>query len=185
VQTSSGDIQAGRVVNCAGADAGRIAQMLNMQVAIQGFPIQVSVTAAAEPFIKHLVYAAGHRLTLKQAANGTLLIGGGWPAKVSAVTQLPVVDLDSLLGNLRLAKYVVPAIGEAQLVRSWAAIVNGTADWKPIIGEAPKHKGFFFNLFPWTGFTAGPISALVTAELVLGRKPSIDIKRYSALGEVS
>lgn len=183
VRTSGGDIQASRVVNCAGADAGRIAAMLNMDVAIQGFPIQVSVTAAAEPFIKHLVYAAGLRLTLKQAANGTLLIGGGWPARINAVTGLPVVDLDSLLGNLRVAKQVVPAIGEAQLVRSWAATVNGTADWKPIIGEAPKHKGFFFNLFPWTGFTAGPISALVTSELVMGRTPSIDIKRYSSLSE--
>ncbi len=184
VRTSAGDIEAARVVNCAGAEAGRIARMLNMDVAIQGFPIQVSVTAPAEPFIKHLVYAAGHRLTLKQAANGTLLIGGGWPAKISNITGQPVAGLDSLLGNLRLAKYVVPAVGEAQLMRSWAAIVNGTADWKPIIGEAPKHKGFFFNLFPWTGFTAGPISALVTSELVLGRKPSIDITRYSALSGV-
>lgn len=185
VRTGRGSIQAARVINCAGADAGRIAAMLNMNVAIQGFPIQVSVTAAAEQFIKHLVYAAGLRLTLKQAANGTLLIGGGWPARINGQSGQAVVDLDSLLGNLRVAKQVVPAIGEAQLVRSWAAIVNGTADWKPIIGEAPKHKGFYFNLFPWTGFTAGPISALVTSELVRGCQPSIDIGRYSALSEIT
>jgi glycine/D-amino acid oxidase-like deaminating enzyme len=41
----------------------------------------------------------------------------------------------------------------------------------------------FFNFFPWTGFTAGPISALVTAELVLGRRPPIDITPYSSLAE--
>jgi glycine/D-amino acid oxidase-like deaminating enzyme len=50
-----------------------------------------------------------------------------------------------------------------------------------VIGEVPKHKGFYFNFFPWTGFTAGPISALTTAEVVLGRRPSIDIARYSSL----
>jgi len=37
------------------------------------------------------------------------------------------------------------------------------------------------NMFPWMGFTAGPISALITAELVLGRKPAIDLSRFSIL----
>ena len=86
-----------------------------------------------------------------------------------------------MIENLKTAQLVVPAVAGAHLVRTWAAIVNGTADWKPVIGEAPGHKGFYFNFFPWTGFTAGPISALTTAELVLGRKPSIDIARYSSL----
>ena len=179
--TSAGTIQARRVVNCAGASGGKIAAMLGIDVAVQGFPIQVNVTAPVAPIIKHLVYAAGHRLSLKQTANGTLLIGGGWPARLNGVPGHPVVDLHSMIENLKTAKLVVPAVGGAQLVRTWAAIVNGTADWKPIIGEAPRHKGFYFNFFPWTGFTAGPISALTVAELVLGRRPSIDIARYSSL----
>lgn len=178
--TSAGPIRARRVVNCAGADAGRIGAMLGMNVPIEGFPIQVSVTAPVAPVIKHLVYAAGHRLSLKQAANGSMIIGGGWPAQLNERAE-PVVDHDSLVGNLQTAQRVVPQVAKAQLVRSWAAFVNGTADWKPIIGEAPQHKGFYFCMFPWTGFTAGPISALTTAELILGRKPGIDIARYSAL----
>ena len=180
VMTSRGMLRPVRVVNCAGADAGRIAAMLGICIGIQGFPIQVSVTAPVEPFTKHLVYAAGHRLTLKQAVNGTILIGGGWTARMRGAEA--VVDLDALRGNLAVARHVVPRVGHAELVRSWAAIVNGTADWKPIIGEAPGHRGFFFNLFPWTGFTAGPISAQVISELILGRKPCIDIARLSALG---
>ena len=60
--------------------------MLGIEVAVQGFPIQVNVTAPVAPIIKHLVYAAGHRLSLKQTANGTLLIGGGWPARRRSAT---------------------------------------------------------------------------------------------------
>jgi glycine/D-amino acid oxidase-like deaminating enzyme len=37
------------------------------------------------------------------------------------------------------------------------------------------------NIFPWMGFTAGPISALVTAALVMGRTPPVDISGFSAL----
>lgn len=181
--TSAGVIEARRVVNCAGAAAGKVAAMLGIDVAVQGFPIQVNVTAAVAPAVPHLVYAAGHRLTLKQTANGTFLIGGGWPARLDPRTGRALVDFNSMMANLATAKRVVPIVGSADLVRSWAAIVDGTEDWKPIIGEAPGHKGFFFNFFPWTGFTAGPISAVVTSELVLGKRPSIDIRRYSSLAE--
>ena len=180
VTTSRGVMQAGRVVNAGGADAGRIAAMLGVALDVQGVPIQVSVTAPVERFTSHLVYAAGRRLTLKQAANGTILIGGGWPGALDAQGN-PVVDPTSLLGNLAMACAMVPGVAGAELVRSWAAIVNGTADWRPILGKVPGQPGFYMNFFPWTGFTAGPLASLVTAELILGRKPSFDLARVSVL----
>jgi glycine/D-amino acid oxidase-like deaminating enzyme len=184
-QTSGGPIRARRVVNCAGAEAGRVSAMLGMALPIEGHPIQVSVTEPVENFMKHLVYSAGERLTLKQVRNGSLLIGGGWPARRSGTSDRFVVSLDSLRANLRIAQTVVPRLGSVRLLRVWPAVVNGTADWKPILGEAPRLPGFFMNMFPWMGFTAGPISARVTAELVMGRKPFMDLEQFSALGHVA
>jgi len=180
-ETSAGPIHARRVVNCAGAEAGRVAKMLGLELPIEGHPIQVNVTEPVAPFIPHLVYFAGEKLTLKQAKNGSLIIGGGWPARWSSVAERPAVDLASLRANLATAAAVVPKVASARLLRVWPAIVNGTADWKPILGEVPGLPGFFMNMFPWMGFTAGPISALITAELVLGRKPAIDLSRFSIL----
>jgi glycine/D-amino acid oxidase-like deaminating enzyme len=184
-RTSRGTIRARRVVNCGGAEAGRIAAMLGLSLPIEGHPIQVNVTEPLEPFIAHLLYFAGEKLTLKQARNGSLLIGGGWPAHWSAADPRPVVSLESLRANLRVAQTVVPRLGSARLLRVWPAIVNGTADWKPILGEVPRLPGFFMNMFPWMGFTAGPISALVTAELVMGRQPSLDLRQFSAFRHVA
>jgi glycine/D-amino acid oxidase-like deaminating enzyme len=184
-QTSRGPIRARRVVNCGGAEAGRISAMLGLSLPIEGHPIQVNVTEPVEPFIEHLVYFAGEKLTLKQARNGSLLIGGGWPARWSAAGERPIVSLESLRANLRVAQAVVPRLGSARLLRVWPAIVNGTADWKPILGEVAGLPGFFMNMFPWMGFTAGPISALVTAELVMGRKPLMDLQQFSALRHVA
>jgi sarcosine oxidase, subunit beta len=183
-QTSRGPIRARRVVNSAGAEAGRISAMLGLTLPIEGHPIQVNVTEPVEPFISHLIYFAGEKLTLKQARNGSFLIGGGWPARWSAAGDRPVVSLESLRANLQIAQTVVPRLGSVRLLRVWPAIVNGTADWKPILGEVPGHRGFFLNMFPWMGFTAGPISALVTAELVMGRKPALDLRQFSALRHV-
>src|SRR5262245_27450851 len=184
-RTNRGTIRARRVVDCAGAEAGRVSAMLGVALPIEGHPIQVSVTEPAEPLVKHLVYFAGEKLTLKQARNGSFLIGGGWPARWSAAGDRPAVNLDSLRANLQVAQTVVPRLGSVRLLRVWPAIVNGTADWKPILGEVPGHPGFFMNMFPWMGFTAGPISARVTADLVMGRRPSLDIRQFSALRHVA
>ncbi|HLJ22134.1 MAG TPA: FAD-binding oxidoreductase [Stellaceae bacterium] len=179
-ETPAGPIQAGRIVNAGGANAGRIAAMLGIELPIQGVPIQVSVTEPAEPLVNHLVYFAGDKLTLKQAKNGSFLIGGGWSSLWSARAERPTVNPHSLRSNLRIARHVVPRLDSVSLLRVWPAVVNGTADWKPILGELPGRPGVFMTMFPWMGFTAGPMSALLTAELVLGRKPSLDVTAFSA-----
>ncbi|MDJ0950435.1 MAG: FAD-binding oxidoreductase [Alphaproteobacteria bacterium] len=180
-ETSGGPIRARRVVNCGGAEAGPISALLGLPLPIEGHPIQVNVTEPMAPFVEHLVYFAGEKLTLKQAGNGSLLIGGGWPARWSARDGRAVVDPDSLRANLRVAQTVVPGLASVRLIRVWPAVVNGTADWKPILGEAPGLPGFFLNIFPWMGFSAGPIAARITAELVMGRKPGWDLAPFSAL----
>jgi sarcosine oxidase, subunit beta len=179
-QTPSGPIRAGRVVNAAGAEAAAIGRMLGMELAIDGLPLQVSVTEPVAPLVHHLLYSAAGKLTLKQMGNGTCLIGGGWPSRRRADGSL-ALNPASLAANLAIAVATVPALAEARIARSWPAIVNGTADWRPMISEVPGRPGFFVSLFPWMGFTAGPIAARTTAELVLGRRPSIDLAAVSAL----
>jgi len=147
-----------------------VASWLGLDLPIEAHPIQVTVTERTAPLIPHLVYSAADRLSLKQTAQGSVLIGGGWPARLHERSGLPVVLEDSLVGNLRLAIAAVPAVARLRVVRSWAAIVNGTQDWRPILGELPGARGVFLCFFPWMGFTAGPHVARLIAELALGRR---------------
>ena len=179
-QTSQGPITAARVVNAAGAAAADVAQMLGVEIGLQGFPLQVTVTEPVGPLIPHLVYSAAGKLSAKQALNGTCLIGGGWPAHTRADGSL-ATNPASLTGNMARAARVIPALGQVRAVRSWTATVNGTADWRPIIGEVPGHAGFFLSLFPWMGFSAGPMTARMTADLVQGRAPALPLKGISSL----
>ncbi len=167
-RTSYGDIVAQKVVNCAGADAATIARMVGLDFAIEGHPIQVNVTEPVESLVKHLVYFAGEKLTLKQTRLGAFLIGGGWPAQRDESGRV-VVNAHSMRENLKVAVEVVPALATVQLLRTWPSIVNGTADWRPVFGEAPNVKGFFTCMFPWVGFTGGPIAARLVADAVLGK----------------
>ncbi|PJF08503.1 FAD-binding oxidoreductase [Pseudorhodobacter sp. MZDSW-24AT] len=182
VTTDKGQIRARRIVNAAGAAAGQIAEMLGLHLNIEGFPLQVTVTEPMAATIPHLVYSAAGKLSLKQVANGGLVIGGGWPAALRQDGGL-VTDPRSLTGNMGMAAGVVPSVGGVRALRSWTAWVNGTPDWRPILGEAPGLPGFFLALFPWVGFSAGPMTARITADLVLGRPPALPLKGISVLAD--
>ena len=182
VNTSDRTFRAARVINAAGAKAGEIAAMLGVDIVIDGFPLQVTVTEPVAPLIPHLVYSAAGKLSLKQAANGGCIIGGGWPAAQREDGTL-ATNPSSLTGNMGMATEVVPAVGQMRAVRSWTAWVNGTPDWRPILGEVPDKPGFFLALFPWVGFSAAPMTAKVMAELVLGKKTSVALEGISILAD--
>lgn len=179
VHTNLGDHYASRVINAAGVNAGRIAALVGGRMDIAAYPIQLCVTEPVVPLVQHLVYSAANPLTLKQTRLGAILIGGGWPSRIDERGRAQV-SIESLTRNLAAALVVVPSLASVNLVRSWAAIVNGTSDWLPILGEMPGQPGFFMNYVPWMGFTGGPAGGRIVASLVLGREPPVafDIRPF-------
>jgi len=176
-QTSAGEVACAKVVSCGGVEAGAVTALAGVPVAVGREPIQASVTEAVAPLVRHLVYFAGAPLTLKQARVGSILIGGGWPARVR--DRRPLVDRDSLLANLAVATRVVPGIAQARLLRTWAGFVNATASWLPLIGQLPGAPGLFIGAFPYMGFTAGPLLGRTLAELVCGHRPETDVSAFA------
>lgn len=174
VATPTQTHRARRVVNAAGINAGRIAGLVGASIDIQGFPIQLTVTEPTTPLIRHLLYYARDRLTMKQTKQGSILIGGGWPALVDERGRAQV-SAQSLARNLAVALEVVPSIAAVEVVRTWAAIVNGTSDWMPLLGELPGVPGYFLNYVPWMGFTGAPAGGRIVASLVQGKLPPLDL----------
>ncbi len=179
IECDGDSIIARHVVNAAGVEVQRIAAMVGIDLNIEAWPLQVTVTAPVAPVVEHLVYSAGEKLTLKQTRAGAFLIGGGWPSRQNDKDGRLDVDPDSVHQNLGVAARVVPAVAGAQVVRTWPAVVNGTADWRPILGDTPERPGFHTAFFPWMGFTAGPVVGRITADLILGRRGREDISAFS------
>lgn len=177
VTTSRGCIRAGRVVNAGGAFAAQIGSLLDLAIPVFGAPLQMVVTEAAAPCLSHLVAHADRHLTLKQAANGTFLIGGGWTAGLDPVHAHPRPYFDSIEGNLWVAQHVLPGLKKLHVVRSWAAM-NIDIDGAPILGEHPDMPGFF-NVVTSNGYTLGPLVGRITAALVRGDDPGVDLSAFS------
>ena len=175
-ETSAGAIQCRLVVDAAGSSAGRIAAMVGAELPVTPRPQNMIVTEAAPATIPHLVQHIGRRLTLKQMSNGNIVIGGGLPGRPTA--DGVAVMRESFQASLNTALTVVPMIGGLRLLRSWASEALIT-DGNPILGEHPPVTGFHYAVPSSSGYTTGPISARLLAEVLLGDRPPEDLGRFS------
>lgn len=179
VETTASPIECETIVDCAGVAAGEVSALVGVELPVESWPLQAHVTERVAPLLRHLVYFAGGRLTVKQAAAGSVLIGGGWPSALDRATGRGDVSLTSLAANLRLAQLVIPALRNVRLLRVWTGFCNGTPDHRPILGELDGVPGFFVASFPYLGFTAAPLMGRLAADLVRGRELAYDLAPFA------
>ena len=175
--TDRGEIRCRRIVNAAGAWSPAIGAMVGLVIPGVAQPQHMNVTEIAPPIVPHLVQHVCRRLTLKQAANGAVVIGGGWWAVEDRRSQRVRVVGDSIANNLAVAARIVPAVGALQLVRSWAGQSLMTVG-NAIIGEIRNAPGFFNAIPANSGFTTGPLTARRISDALMGRT-KLDLAPYS------
>lgn len=71
-------------------------------------------------------------------------------------------------------------LGEGVEAQPWLGARPCTVDMNPVIGAAPRHPGLWFNFgHGHQGFTLGPASGRLLAELISGEAPFLDPQPYS------
>jgi glycine/D-amino acid oxidase-like deaminating enzyme len=178
VTTGRRSLKAGRVVIAAASGSRPLAAMLGIAIPADAEPLHMNITEATAPLIGHLVQHADRMITLKQFGTGQIVIGGGWPAHLSSARRHPTVELSSLIGNLALARHIVPRIAPLHIIRNWAGI-NTAVDGKGVLGAVAAIPGLFVAIPGDAGYTLGPYSAHLVAQAMTGRRPDEDLKPYS------
>jgi glycine/D-amino acid oxidase-like deaminating enzyme len=177
-KTPRGAVRCRRVVDAAGVGAAKVAAMVGLHLPGEARLQHMNVTARTEPFLPHLVQHAGKRLTMKQSATGTVIIGGGLPARRDPATGEIGVLRDSIAINLGTARNLVPAVARLQLLRTWGGESLMT-DGNPVLGAVPSVAGFHLAIPANSGITSGPLCARLVAESLSGRRPSLDLDAFS------
>jgi glycine/D-amino acid oxidase-like deaminating enzyme len=170
VTTSGGVVAAPRVVDAGGAWAGEISALVGLELPVRPLGLHVNVTEPRQKVLEPLVQHIGRRLTLKQASNGTFIIGGGWPSRPELHPVRYSTIWESAAGNAAVAIRVMPSLAGVRLLRMWTGIWAGTADLQPILGESASAPGFFVCLVP-TGFTLGPLAGRLLAAHIAHDEP--------------
>ena len=116
-----------------------------------------------------------HIISSAQFATGTVLIGGGWQGKGDRVRRVTEIVPDNLIGNLRLARYAVPALAETRIVRSWLGFEAETDDALPIVGPLSGIPEAYVIGCVHSGYTSGPYFGRLLAQTILGHEPEMPL----------
>ncbi|MDQ7774973.1 MAG: FAD-dependent oxidoreductase [Paracoccus aminovorans] len=178
-ETTRGRFAAARLVNAAGAWADRVA-------ALAGDPLRhairtsmMVVTERVAPRIGPVVGSFGRRLSLKQTAQGTLLIGGGAQGRLAADGQSATVDIEALAGAVQAAIRVFPELHGVRMVRTRVGMEAMMPDHIPVIGLSRQVEGLVHVFgFSGHGFQLVPAVGRVIADLVCDGGTGRDIGAF-------
>jgi len=165
------DLRATRLILAGGVWLEPMLRWLGIALAIKVLVNQLAVTERLPPVMRTVVTIATGLLSLKQFANGTVLVGGGWQGKGDREHGTGTLIPENLLGNLRLAAFAIPALRAGRLVRAWLGLEAETADAMPAIGPMPGIPGAFVIGSVHSGYTSGPYMGRLLADQILGRPP--------------
>lgn len=166
----------GRQIVLAGGH--RLAEMfawfgLRLPITVRTF--QLSLLERVPRFLDAVVTVADERLSLKQLPNGTTIVGGGWEGTPGRGGAPAEIIPENLVGNMRLAAYCVPAVGDTRLIRVWFGREAETGDDLPVLGPLPGWPGVWAIGAAGSGFTCGPFLGRALADMMLGRLPDEEI----------
>ena len=159
------------VIVAAGAWSTALLAPHGVELPLHTRALQMLLTAPAPPALAQVVGCFDRKLSLKQLADGSYLIGGGWPASITdeVGNRYEVLD-ESVRASREIAGAVYPPVRDAALARSWAGLEAFTPDEIPLIGPVPGIGGLLVAAgFCGHGFALSPAVGDILARLALGR----------------
>jgi sarcosine oxidase subunit beta len=176
VATEAGNFLAPRIVNAAGAWADRIAADVGEPVPLEVIAPMLMITGPMPAFIKPVVILRGRKLSFKQFANGTVLIGGGYLGRAIRDENRTILDWSRLASNARTVWELFPIMRAAPIVRAWAGIEARMPDDLPVFGPSAIHEGVYHQFgFSAHGFQLGPGAGAVMAEIIATGRSNVPI----------
>ena len=168
------------VINCAGAWGKNIAALLDDQLPIEPVALSMMVTARMKRFIHPVIGVHGRKLSFKQMANGTVVIGGAHKAFLDKEKEKTTINISEVKKSAETVMKYFPIMEKASIVRCWAGIEGVTSDGLPVIDQSQITPGLFHVCgFSAHGFQLSPMIGRLVSSLVLGKKPELSLDAFS------
>lgn len=129
---------------------------LGVHIELQEQHNMITVTEKAPHFIDYTITTP--TMTMKQTAEGSILIGGGREGYGDLNTNdvRKDVSINGLCFNVREAQDIIPSMKKLNILRSWSGFEGFTPERLPYIGETPKYKGVYYAVTGFCGYCIGP-----------------------------
>jgi len=174
VRTDDGGIEAEHAVIALGPWSDGALRAL-------GYPLLLLVKRG---YHRHYAGPARPRLPLYDVDRGLVLAPMRQGVRLTTGAEFARRDAPATpwqLGRAETLARELIDLGEAVEPQPWLGARPCTPDMLPVIGPAPRHPGLWFNFgHAHQGFTLGPISGRLVADLIDGNTPLVDVAPYAA-----
>jgi sarcosine oxidase subunit beta len=175
VATSTGEISTRKVVNCAGAWAGGVAKLANIDLPVE--PLR-RMLVPSEPFDQFphtapMIIDMSNGFHFRPENRGFLLAWNDPEETPGYKTDFDPGFVEKILTR---AADRVPCFADLPVnpKRAWAGLYEMTPDHHPILGEAPGAPGFFLaNGFSGHGVMHAPATGKILSDLILTGKTDL------------
>jgi sarcosine oxidase, subunit beta len=178
IATGAGTVKARRIVLAGGVWLDKMAAWFGLDMPIICRVNQGTITERLPPILNTVIEVFGH-LSLKQAINGTALIGTVLHWIDDAERAAEQIDQERLVKNMTkvvgTAASVIPALAVGRAVRTWTGLEAYAPDNQPVIGPVPGVPDAYIIGAMRSGFTAGPFMGKLLADTLLGSVPEMPI----------
>jgi len=172
IQTSAGSIEAQSVVVALGPWSDAFVRRLGYRLPL--FVKRGYHQHYAGPALKRSLLDAERGFLLAPMARGVRMTTGAEFALLDApATPIQVARSESSARELM-------DLGHPLDATPWLGARPCTADMLPVIGPAPRHRGLWFHFgHAHQGFTLGPATGRLLAEMMAGETPFVDPAAYA------
>lgn len=173
LRTKDETIVSDRCVLTAGAWTRELLRHEGLDLPIRPIRGQMLAIDAVPGLIKHVIVQNYRYLIPRQ--DGLVLVGStfedvGFDKATTLQAQRELRDV---------AVNLVPALGDYPVRHHWAGLRPGSPDDVPFVGRHPRIPGLFVCAgHHRNGFAAGPASARLVVDLLLGHNPDVDPSPY-------
>ena len=131
---------------------------------------------------RHYAGGSGLDLPLRDVACGYVIAPMRKGLRITTGAELAFPDDDSnpvqLARAERAAREIIDLGGPVE-AEPWFGTRPCMPDMLPVLGAAPRHEGLWMHFgHGHQGFTLGPVTGRILAELMSGETPSVDPSAY-------
>jgi len=177
VVTSSGELEAEKIILAAGYESRAISQTLGVDVPMKAIALDTLITDAQPPMFYQMLGTAMADFYGHQTTHGSFVFGGGTPLDSSSIgghSDHPPVAATAATCKGILS--YIPALKRAKVIRSWVGIVDWCEDKVPVLSHVEDVPGLIMACgLSGHGFGIAPAVGTVLSELACDETPSIDI----------
>jgi len=177
VRTRDAEYQGDLVVVAGGAWSREVLGELGTELKVEPVKGQMLLYLTEPGLFKRIILAGSHYVIPRR--DGHILAGS-----TVEYCGFDKTTTDEAYETLKAAaEALVPALSEVPIIKQWAGLRPGSEEGIPYIGAHPAVENLFVSTGHFrNGVVMGAASAVLLADLMLGRTPIIDPTPYALPG---